>query len=252
MTPRTFTLWMTAAAALLFVVPQVAFSLHGSSPPRRATATATDVTVPQKPNVVFIGTDDQPYYTMDVMPRTRALIGDKGVTFRNAFVTTPLCCPSRASILTGLFAHNHGVLGNNLPRGGATVFEDSSTVATWLQSAGYRTGYFGKYLNDYASMRPWPYVPPGWSDWRAMKSGCYIRCVLVENGVQVRYRNGSSASYSTHFDNPEGGRVHRGYAGTAPAVRSRRSLRPTQTDDSGRGGRRHVCHAPHARSTVVQ
>ena len=86
-------------------------------------------------------------------------VTNSGVTFTNGHVTTALCCPSRTSILTGQYSHRTGVLDNNPPDGGAQVFDDSSTIATWLQAAGYRTGFVGKYLNGYASLSP--YIPPG-------------------------------------------------------------------------------------------
>lgn len=150
-------------------------------------------------NIVLILTDDQRWDTMQYMPLTKTLIGDEGVTFNNAFVSTPLCCPSRASILTGLYAHNHGVLGNSPPNGGAVSFNDTSTIATWLQSAGYRTGLYGKYLNNYINLTPWPYVPPGWSEWHAFKQKDitpYYNYYLVENGVEFYY-NSNAANYST-------------------------------------------------------
>lgn len=119
-------------------------------------------------DIVVVVTDDQAPHTLQFMPRTNALIGDVGVRFTNGLATTPLCCPSRASFLTGRYSHNHGVLTNNLPGGGATKFGDASTLATWLQAAGYLTGLYGKYLNQYEELTPWPYIPPGWSDWHAL------------------------------------------------------------------------------------
>lgn len=145
------------------------------------------VSVAGKTDVVLIVTDDQAWHTLQFMPHTNALIGDAGVRFSRAFATTPLCCPSRSSILKGQYAHNHGVLGNTAPLGGAGRFNDASTLATWLKSEGYHTGLFGKYLNGYAQLTPWPYVPPGWVDWRAFKNPGYFAFTLVENGVEVRY-----------------------------------------------------------------
>ena len=86
------------------------------------------------------------------MPTVQAELVRKGVTFTNAFVVNPLCCPSRASLLTGLYSHSTGVYTN----GGFTNFKDTSTLATWLRRAGYRTGFFGKYLNGYTGT----IVPP--------------------------------------------------------------------------------------------
>ena len=92
----------------------------------------------RRPNIVLLVTDDQRWDTLSVMPRLMDTLARDGVVFRNAFVPTPLCSPSRASLLTGQYAHNTGVLTNDLPDGGAPVFvgRDASTVATWLHDAG--------------------------------------------------------------------------------------------------------------------
>jgi arylsulfatase A-like enzyme len=82
-----------------------------------------------------------------------------------------LCCPSRSTFLRGQYAHNHGIVGNALPEGGAEKFRnlglDKSTVATWLDGGGYRTKFIGKYMNSYYDL----YVPPGWDEWFALKQG---------------------------------------------------------------------------------
>jgi arylsulfatase A-like enzyme len=147
---------------------------------------------PLRPNILFILTDDQRWDTTDgthglggteVMPRTRAEIGGSGIEFTNGFMTTPLCCPSRTSILTGSYSHRTGVYKNGGANGGADDFADASTIATWLQSAGYRTSLMGKYLNGYAglwtSTQP-PYVPPGWTEWHGAKNVSHFDYTLVE------------------------------------------------------------------------
>lgn len=102
----------------------------------------------ERPNFLIIVTDDQRFDTMKYMPNTQQLIFDQGVTFSSGYITTPFCCPSRASILTGLYAHNHYVYVNTdnllLP----TLVED-------LHKNGYYTGLVGKYLNSWdGSIRP--------------------------------------------------------------------------------------------------
>jgi N-acetylglucosamine-6-sulfatase len=98
---------------------------------------------------------------------TRDVMGSNGITFENAYVTFPLCCPSRATILRGQYPHNHNILHNVPPAGGEQKFRDlgldRSTVATWLKGAGYRTSYIGKYLNGYGGGDT--YIPPGWDEW---------------------------------------------------------------------------------------
>jgi arylsulfatase A-like enzyme len=111
---------------------------------------------------VVIKTDDQRWDTLWAMPIVQEELVRRGVTFTNAFVSTPLCCPERASFLAGgFFVHHTGVLTNELPNGGVTKFVDHDTLPVRLQRAGYQTALIGKYLNNYPSIRP--YIPPGWS-----------------------------------------------------------------------------------------
>jgi N-acetylglucosamine-6-sulfatase len=147
---------------------------------------------PLRPNILFILTDDQRWDTTDathspsgafVMPRTRAELADHGVEFTEAFMTTPLCCPSRASILAGSYAHRTGVYRNGNTNGGADDFDDASSLATWLEDAGYRTSLLGKYLNGYPQLWPdnqTPYIPPGWTEWRGLRNVAYYNYRLVE------------------------------------------------------------------------
>jgi len=171
---------------------------------------------PLRPNIVFILSDDQRWDTLDathspggafVMPRLKAELIDHGVRFTNAFMTTPLCCPSRASILRGQYAHRTGVYKNSGANGGADDFTDDVSMGTILQGAvhppaggtGYHTAFIGKYLNGYAQLWPRgspPYVPPGWNEWHAMKNVAYYDYTIVENGVEVRY-GAAEADYST-------------------------------------------------------
>jgi N-acetylglucosamine-6-sulfatase len=113
------------------------------------------------------------------MPHVRQM-ERQGETFSNYFVTDSLCCPSRASILTGRFPHNTKVFSNNAPNGGFTLFHDRGeeldTFATALQSKGYRTAMMGKYLNGYepADIEEGEhkfYVPPGWNEWDVAGDG---------------------------------------------------------------------------------
>ena len=120
-----------------------------------------------QPNIVVIMTDDQTVESLRVMPKTRALIGDKGTTFSNSFVSFPLCCPSRATLLTGQYPHNHGVLDNAPPNGGYSKLNHANTLPVWLQQAGYYTSHIGKYLNGYGLENP-NEVPPGWIHWQGL------------------------------------------------------------------------------------
>ncbi len=89
----------------------------------------------RRPSIVFIVTDDQRWDTLAAMPAVRRELVEHGVTFTNAFAVNPLCCPSRASFLTGRYSHSTGVYDNRAPNGGASSFDASSTLATWLAAA---------------------------------------------------------------------------------------------------------------------
>jgi arylsulfatase A-like enzyme len=110
-------------------------------------------------------------------------------------INVPLCCPSRVSILRGQYAHNTQIYGNILPLGGfRKVYSldlESSTIASWLQESGYRTGLIGKYLNEYPKGASETYVPPGWDEWYSPVRGTYagFNYTLNENGTLVRYGN---------------------------------------------------------------
>jgi N-acetylglucosamine-6-sulfatase len=141
---------------------------------------------PERPNMILILTDDLDAASISHMPNLRSMLVEQGTTFENAFVTDPLCCPSRATILRGQYPHNHQVLTNEPPSGGFEKFRamghENSTIATWLQSVGYRTIFVGKYLNSYEGT----YVPPGWDEWYAV-SGNYMSTDLNENGTINHY-----------------------------------------------------------------
>lgn len=147
-----------------------------------------------RPNIVFILTDDQDAESIAFMPQLQSLLKEEGTTFTNFFVNVSLCCPSRASILRGQYSHDTEILTNSPPRGGFETFHDSgkenSTVATWLQAAGYRTVLLGKYLNGYPTRNNLTYVPPGWSEWYSPAGGnpySNFNYLLNENGRLVAY-----------------------------------------------------------------
>ncbi len=142
----------------------------------------------QPPNIILINTDDQRSDTLDVMSYTMDHLVEEGTTFSNSFVTTALCCPSRASLFKGQYAHNTGVWFTTPPTGGYENFDDSETVATILQDAGYRTGLVGKYINGYnRAVRDSDdpanaHIPAGWDDWQALIQNNYYNYTMSENG----------------------------------------------------------------------
>ena len=138
-----------------------------------------------RPNVVLIMTDDQTVGDMSVLPSVRRTIGSRGVTFRNSFSSYPLCCPSRATMLTGRYSHNHGVESNRPPSGGYGRLDKANTLPVWLQRRGYTTAHIGKYLNGYTGG-----LPPGWTEWYGSVDPSTYRMwgyTLNENGTLRTY-----------------------------------------------------------------
>jgi len=182
-----------AGVSLLVAGGLLAASCGGASSPAPPAPTPTPL---PPPNIVFILTDDQDTQSMPFMPKVKSLLADQGVTFTRNFVATSLCCPSRASIMTGQYAHNHHALANSPPAGGYDIFltqvSEASMLAPWLKTAGYRTIFVGKYINGYGIGDP-AHVPPGWDDWHgdfapggAPDSGDYYDFYINDNGVVTR------------------------------------------------------------------
>jgi N-acetylglucosamine-6-sulfatase len=192
--------WMAGLGSCLVLAATLTVPFLTSLFNASAPVNAAEGSVGGRLNIVLILTDDQPYHEQQFLPLTDSLLGQNGVTFTNYFVSTALCCPSRATTLTGLHSHHHGVLTNIAPQGGAASFSDTSTIATWLQARGYRTGLFGKYLNQYDTLTPWPYVPPGWSRWFAFVKPWYYGFQIVDRTTIVTYPATpfTSTNYSTN------------------------------------------------------
>jgi N-acetylglucosamine-6-sulfatase len=140
-----------------------------------------------RPNVVVVVTDDQAVQTLrpDTMPAVTERVAGQGTSFTDAIVTTPLCCPSRASMLTGQYAHNNGVFRNDYRQ----LREKTSTLPAWLQRAGYRTIHVGKFLNVYRKARgPEAEAAPGWDVWHTTQEpNTYYDYDLSVNGRVVHY-----------------------------------------------------------------
>jgi N-acetylglucosamine-6-sulfatase len=171
-------------AAVILVAAVWALSSRESGGSAQAAPAAQ-----QRPNIVVLETDDQTLAEMEVLPNVRRLIGDQGVTFDNNFDSFSLCCPSRATFLTGQYSHNNGVRGNALPQGGFEKLDSSNTLAVWLQRSGYYTIHLGKYLNGYGRRNPTE-IPAGWSEWRGSTDPLTYRYYgyrLNEGGTLTTY-----------------------------------------------------------------
>ncbi len=139
---------------------------------------------PGPPNVIVVVTDDQApgSFTPEVMPITNRLVADPGVRFTGAANATPLCCPSRASFLSGQFGHNNGVLWN--APGYRALERKNNTLPVWMKRAGYVTAHVGKYLNAYVYSQQDPgAVAPGWMQWHTFTDpNSYYSAPFAQNG----------------------------------------------------------------------
>jgi arylsulfatase A-like enzyme len=145
----------------------------------------------ERPNVVVVMSDDQTQESMRFMPKTQGLIGAQGATFPTNVTNWPVCCPSRATFLTGQYAHNHLVLGNTPPAGGFDRLNQAQTLPVWLQAAGYYTAHIGKFLNGYESSSTG--VPLGWSEWHGSKrTYTFYGYQLLEDGQLNTYGSTST------------------------------------------------------------
>jgi N-acetylglucosamine-6-sulfatase len=203
---------LAAAAALLALLAGLVFANA-----QKAGAASASAFPPEDPSFVVIQTDDE---TLDqlyevfnaggievpTMPNTLSLIAGRGITFNRYYVSYPLCCPSRVSLMTGRYAHNSNVRGNVQPNGGYTGFKSrgafTHNIATWLQGAGYRTIHIGKFLNGYGD-EPFDNgtdVPPGWDAWHSVLKAdthhYFYGYTLNDNG-QLDGPFGDSGSWDT-------------------------------------------------------
>ena len=147
--------------------------------------------VSQAPNVLMIVSDDQPIGTVERMPALSTAEGF--ASFGSYYDNNPLCCPTRATLLTGLHSHHHGI-ETNLD---APEFDPSSTLATWLDDAGYETGLFGKYMNLYPWERGERYVPPGWDEWVAFTPDAAYYDYTLLTGDAAEHYGDAPRDYST-------------------------------------------------------
>jgi N-acetylglucosamine-6-sulfatase len=170
-------------ARLLTVSIVAVLAATAGAVPTASTSSAAQ----QRPNVLVLMTDDQTVESVRVMANVRRLLAAEGTTFANNFVTFSLCCPSRATFLTGQYSHNNGVQGNSPPAGGFNKLDSTRTLPVWLQRADYHTVHIGKYLNGYDRTDG---VPPGYSEWYGSIDPTTYRFwnyTLNENGSFVTY-----------------------------------------------------------------
>jgi arylsulfatase A-like enzyme len=219
MIPQAAGVWRPRRAAFVLALAVAVTVQLGPSRPTRASAARN------RPNVLLIVTDDQRKGTMSALPVTRRWFKRGGVTYTNAWAPTPLCCPARATIMTGRYAHNHGVRSNE--EGQVDNLDHKTTLQYLLGGAGYRTGIFGKFLNG------WNYslVPPYFDDFALSWSYRYYGAPWNINGTQ---------------------RVVRTYATDFLSARVAHFLRDTEANDSRPWFAYVATRAPHSPSTPEQ
>jgi N-acetylglucosamine-6-sulfatase len=221
--PRAVAPVLLGALVLAILVAGLTTSSDlGSRPPVEVPRMVTAAAAAAKPNIVTVMADDMRTDDLRFMPAVRRLLVAQGLDFRNSFSPYPLCCPARASFLTGRYAHNHHVYSHKSPYGFKS-FDDHATVATALQESGYQTGFIGKYLNGYGAERSlvtggpsFRYVPSGWTDWYG----------AVERPKGSPYRSGGTYNYMHTIFNVNGriDDTHKGQYQTTVLGRFARSL----------------------------
>ena len=179
---------------IALAVPFFAFALAGSAAVPSQAAQQQQA----RPNIVVVMSDDQNVETMRVMANVQSQLAAQGTTFTNSFVSFSLCCPSRATFMTGQYGHNNTIMGNRPPQGGYEKFRatEGNALPVWLRAGGYHTVHVGKFLNGYGRTDP-THVPAGWSEWYgAIDPSTYqfYNYTLNENGRLVRYGS-SPAEY---------------------------------------------------------
>jgi arylsulfatase A-like enzyme len=200
-----------------------------------------------QPNIVVVTTDDQPLSMMRgrYMPKTTKQIGERGTTFTNNVVTTPLCCPSRATLLTGQYAHNHAVLTNHYE-----LLEDKDNVLpVWLRQAGYRTAHVGKFLNAYEEAVGDRFqVAPGWDVWfTAVGATRYFDYEVSANGRGRHFGDGPRSHITRVLNRKAASLVRRVTATSQPLYLQLDHRAPhteTGTNSGGRCGARAVPEDP--------
>ncbi|MCX6388356.1 MAG: sulfatase [Solirubrobacterales bacterium] len=169
-----------------------------------------------KPNILVVMTDDQALADLQAMPNLKSLVAAKGVQFSNAVDSFPLCCPSRATFITGQYSHNHGVGGNFWPYGWYGMTNRANTLPKWLQNSGYYTALVGKWLNGYGSgktgnrdgegnlITPGGEIPVGFNNWNGsldVSAYDYFNFTINQNGKPKSWGDSSYAKKLIDFAN---------------------------------------------------
>jgi N-acetylglucosamine-6-sulfatase len=220
---RSCARFVAKRVSLTVLVCSAALLLAGSAgcaSTQEDSATEEQTSATDRPNIIFVLTDDLDFASVRKMPQISSLLAEQGTSFEQAFVSHSLCCPSRSTILTGLYDHNHNVLGNKPPDGGFKKFvsegHEENSIAVSLQEAGYQTALLGKYLNGYAAGDP-THVPPGWDEWYGKLDDQKLYDYRInENGKEVSYGNETEDFYTDVLSGQATDFVHRAAPDSRP------------------------------------
>lgn len=171
-----------------------------TQPQKSSTPTFTPNLPDYRPNIILILTDDLDTYAIPYMPLVEKYLTSHGTQMNNYFINVPQCCPSRATTLTGLYAHNSGVWTNGgLNHGGFRYFQkmglEQKTVAVVLHNSGYRTGLMGKYLNGFPKTVRKLYIPEGWDEW--------VVPVVGDPYTNYNYKLNDNGEIKSYSDKPD-------------------------------------------------
>jgi Arylsulfatase A and related enzymes len=159
-----------------------------------------------RPNILVVMTDDQALADVALMPNVKRLLAAQGTTFADAVDSYPLCCPARATFITGQYAHNHQVLGNFYPYGWYGMKDRGNILPAWLQKAGYNTALIGKWLNGYGARDAHGEVPRGFDIWRGLldvSAYDYFNFVMNQDGNLRTWGDADFARKLVEFANVE-------------------------------------------------
>jgi N-acetylglucosamine-6-sulfatase len=203
---------MALRSAVALVVVAIAWLVLPVTASARPAAASKD----GRPNILVVMTDDQAAADVAEMPNVKRLLAARGTTFADAIDSFPLCCPARATFITGQYAHNHGVKGNFWPYGWYGMKERGNILPAWLQKAGYRTALIGKWLNGYGGRDAHGEVPAGFDIWRGLldvSAYDYFNFVMNRNGSLKTWGDADFARKLVEFARIEVVRNDAGVAG---------------------------------------
>ena len=171
-----------------------------------AQARPADADADGRPNILVVMTDDMSYDDLKFMPHVQKLLADKGTSFSDAVDSFPLCCPSRATFISGQYAHNHGVIGNFWPYGWYGMKDRKNILPAWIDKAGYETALIGKWLNGYGAKDGHGEIPAGFDIWRGLldvSAYDYFNFVMNQDGKLKTWGDSAFAKGLVEFANIE-------------------------------------------------